>query len=511
MELLALLRAVIAYGNPLARGKAPVRGLAAYRGSVNVRALWSLGVLACTLLLSAVAQAADWDRLWRQLADWEGAPSVELSTDLSEPYASAAYRALVNGLVERGFTVHPAGTAEAETPALRVELRQTGGGMVVAVSRTRDGALLLVETLNGDPATAENPGATRSTSPAPDRTTAPLPAREARRLPIDGHPVRLAALPGRPGGALELVLLYDERLAWVTLDGNMLRPRAEYPVDRAGTNALYVGAGELDGDAAAEVAVVWGENRRIPTRGWNTRLDGRLLELDGGRIQPESPALQSYLRLLGDTALTQQRGRYTVFDGPVRALERDDGGRFVVDDAAPHWQGRWLYRVTPLPDGSRAVWSEPGRLSVHAGPDSAGTVLGEVDGLGETGYPTVSVELRNPTMDLGPQTGQRKEQRLVALPPRVAVGRDGAIYTIQRDRSQPLRGLVGPTGADRVVRLQLTDRGLSREAAHEPVEAFILDFALIEGEQGQGLVLLLNEEADGSGEASVATFNLPGS
>lgn len=473
-----------------------------------MRRWWLVAVMAPVLLFAAVAQASGWDRLWQQLAHWEGAPSVELSTDLTDPYASAAYRQLVNGLVERGFTVHPAGTAQAEAPGLRAELRRTDGEIVIAVSRTRDGALLLVDTLNAGPAVAEDPVAAQPAFPARNRTAAPTPAGEAQRLSIDGHPARLAALPGESGSGLELVLLYDDRLEWVTLDENGLMPRAGYEVGAAGADGLYVGAGELDGDPATEVAVVWGENKRVLTQGWNTRLAGQLLELEAGQIRPEGPPLRGYLRLLGDAALAQGRGKHAAFDGPVRRLERDASGRFVAAGAAPQWQGRWLYSVTPLPGGRTAVWSEPGRLAVHASADPASAVLGEADELGETGFPTVTVRLRNPTMEFGPQPGQREEQRAVALPPRVTVGRDGAIYIIQRARAELLSGLVPATGADRVVRLEPTAGGLRREAAHEPVEAFILDFALIEGRGGQGLVLLLNDKADGSGEASLATFGL---
>lgn len=468
------------------------------------------------LLVGTAARAGGWERLWRQLDGWEGPPTVALSTDLADPYASAVYRRLVNGLTERGFTVRPADRADAPEPGLRVELEETDRGPVIALTRTRDGALLLVDTLQAGEPPAEEPPAPGDRPRVRRDDAAPATrAGRMRRLTIDGHPVRLAALPGaaeNPGGGVALALLYDDRVEWGRLDWDSFTRKGRFRIETEGADGLYVDGGELDGDPPPEIAAVWGENRRVPTRGWSTRLHGRLLQVDGERIRPETPALRRYLRVVSGSVLTQARGEHAAHDGPVRRLERNADGDFAVGESVPGWQGRWLYGVTPLPRGRTAVWSAPDRLAVHAGPDPGSRLLGAAERLGEPGTPAVTVRLRQPDIGMGPDAAERRNQREVPLPRRLVVGRDGALYTLRRGRREVLAGLTEPTGADSVIRLTPSAGGLRMEPTHEPIAAYILDFDLIErrGAPGRTLVLLLNEEADGSGQASLVTLALQG-
>lgn len=479
------------------------------------RYLLAMGAVAA-LLSATVAHAGGWERLWRQLDDWEGPPTVVLSTNLADPYASAVYRRLVNGFTDRGFTVRPAGAANVPEPGLRAELKETDSGLVIALGRTRDGALLLVDTLQSkEPAAGQPPAGGERPRARRDEGAPAARAEPVRRLPIDGHPVRLAVLPGvagKPDDGIALALLYDDRLEWGRLNEGSFTRESRFRIETEGTDGLHVDAGELDGDTGLEIAAVWGENRRVLTQGWSTRLHGRLLEVDSEGIRPETPVLERYLRAVSGSVLTQARSEYAVHDGPVRRLERNASGDFVLGDIMPGWQARWLYSVTPLPQGRAAAWSAPDRLVIRAGLAPGSRPLDAAEGLGTVRAPAVTVRLRQPRIGLGPEAGQREEQREVALPRRVVAGRDGAIYTIRRGRREILGGLEGSTGSDSVIRLRPYPGELRKEKVHEPIAAYILDFDLVEraGSSRRALVLLVNEQADGSGEASLVTLGFQG-
>lgn len=89
----------------------------------------------------------------------------------------------------------------------------------------------------------------------------------------------------------------------------------------------------------------------------------------------------------------------------------------------------------------------------------------------------------------------------VSLPPRLSRDRSGSIFTISRDR-RPGNLLLGqPYGEDRLVRLTKLSDDLAIDFPCDPVEAFIVDFALVSTDNQTGALLLLNEKEDASGKA----------
>ena len=469
-------------------------------------------VTTAALLLAPAVQAEGWQGLWRQLDGWDGGRTVAMSTDLADPYASAAYRRLVNGFVERGFAVRQADRAAAPERGLRVELQQTDSGLVIAVTEVAEGSLLLVNRLPGQEPPADDASGAGS-EPVTRPEAAASAGREGRmqRLSLDGHPVRLAALPGTPGkqdDGVRLALLYSDRLEWGQVaDGSFIRA-GRFRVEASGTDGLYIGAGDHDGDPAPEIVALWGENRHVPSQGWSTRLVGRVLEVDGEGIRPETPVLRRYLRVVSGSILAQKRTEYATHAGPVRRLEANASGDFVAGEEVPGWQGRWLYAVTPLAQERTALWRGPDRLAIKAAPEPDSPMLGEIQDLGKLAGPAVTTRLREPDTGNGPDVYERQSQREAVLPRRVLADRDGALYTIRRGRRESW--YMQAMGSDSVIRLEPASGNLRGEEVHEPVEDYILDFDLVQhqGGAGQTLFLLVNEEADGSGAASLIRVDL---
>jgi hypothetical protein len=103
------------------------------------------------------------------------------------------------------------------------------------------------------------------------------------------------------------------------------------------------------------------------------------------------------------------------------------------------------------------------------------------------------------------QEGRRKDQWR-PVPRRVLVS-GGAAYTVARERSNRLFGKA--SGQDAVVRLEWSGGALAVSRPYPAVDAYVLDFALLElPGTGPAAVLLVNEEEDGSGQAHLL-FQLP--
>ncbi len=116
--------------------------------------------------------------------------------------------------------------------------------------------------------------------------------------------------------------------------------------------------------------------------------------------------------------------------------------------------------------------------------------------------PEVAVRLETPEYRSGFEKEDQVKETYYPLPGRVAIGSDGAAYTVQRGRTEGVPMFGKPSGRDAVGRVVRDGERLLLEHPFAAVEAFILDFALVE-RSGPSLdaLLLLNEKEDGSGRA----------
>lgn len=327
----------------------------------------------------------------------------------------------------------------------------------------------------------------------------PLPSGPVK---LDGHPIRLAALPS-PEGGIEVFLLRERDLDRFRLEGRTLvrtgRFRSPFKVSRP----LWVDAGPGP-EGAPLVTVVFAEDVQSVDEGTDTRLHSWILSPEAdGSLRPVSGDIEAYARLLGGALYAQRRGANRLVGGPVLAVERAGEGYAVGTRVVP-WASPWLLASTPLPGGSLALAFEEGHPMLFSrdggDPAAAGALLGD---FGKISHPGVSVRLARPVYVLGLDKEGRRTDDWHPIPRRIALGSDGAAYTVDRGRARGLPVIGKTTGRDSVVRLEAARGELAASRPFPGVEAFLLDFALVErsGSPPLAVLLLDAEDEDGSGEA----------
>lgn len=330
----------------------------------------------------------------------------------------------------------------------------------------------------------------------PFRAGAPPPTT----IELEGRPLRLAALSG-PGG-LEVLLLSGRELERHRLEGRRLVRIGAFqaPGKRLRPLLLDAAPAAAPGDDAL-VTAVFAEDVDSVDQGTDTLPHGFVLSARAdGTLAPASADLKAYLRVSGGKPHAQSRGNNTLFFGSVRAVEGPPGKLAPAGPAVP-WAGRGLLEATPLPGGAEALAWENDKLvvvSVESGRRvPGGSFPGE---LGTVKEPRIAIRLEQPLFAMGIDKETRQANLWFPVARRVAVLPDGSAYTFLREREKRLLGKA--TGQDGVVRLDWKDGALATSAPYPPVEAFVLDFAVVERPGGAPLALLLtNDKEDGSGQA----------
>lgn len=464
---------------------------------------------------AALAQAGGWDRVWERLESWDGADQVVVAAQYENPYAVPAFQQLVNGLLDRGFTVLQSQEPEnlPEDAGLHAELRETDSGPVVAVTRRSNGAIVALAPVSGGARTASGDAGQQATGEQrttrerdADTTGVTQPARKPRRLDVDGHPRRVA-VTSEPGERLSLALLYRNRVTVAALERGQFVRRASYEPESGTGAGLYVGTGDVNGDGRNEVAATWGQTMSL-NKGKRTRVDSRVLGARG--LDPVGGRYGGFLRIVDESLYGQQREDTETFAGPVERL-RLDGGSLTREAARGVFSNADIYQATPISDGTAVVWTAPGRLQLSAAGSGAAVSASPALGLGEMQYPQVLTLREDPEIISGPEADYGTDyDTTVPLQRRVREGPGGGIYTIERKRSPGVIGLTSDRGKDRVVRLSAKQRGLREAGGFSRIDWFILDFDLIELQQGEpAAVVLANRSADGSSDAAIFLMGFP--
>ncbi len=340
---------------------------------------------------------------------------------------------------------------------------------------------------------------------APEAASAPTGAPAAPALPaglieLEGRPLRVAVL--ERDGDIDVLLLRDRELERFRLEGRSLARRGAFrsPPRRSRPLLLDAAANPAGGDPL--VAVVFGEDVQSVDQGTDTWLHAFVLsaQADGG-LSSWSDDLRAYLRITGGKIHLQRRGTYELVEGPVRPVE-ESSGRYLPTRAETPWAARWLLDATPLPGGREALaWDGTRPMVVKLERFArvpGGSILGD---LGNVVEPQVAIRLERPLFRMGMDKEGKVLENWHPVPRRVIVATDGAAYTVLRERTKG--GLLGrASGQDAVVRLDWSGGQLSVSRPYAGVEAFVLDFALVERSGGRPAALLLvNDKDDGSGRA----------
>lgn len=471
---------------------------------------WQWKVLLLLVLLgglwSVPALSGEWPKIEAALSSWEGSKTLLLRSDLADPLASPVIQGLLVDLLEKGFLVTPGTAKSTVRDGLILDLRPAGEGQALALSRGKDGAIIAYEKSAGVSPSLIIPSATTAlvsaaavsdTAPRLDATSEP----GSGPIELSGHPKNIALLGMSAGEGMDFALLYDHGLDSYRLQGTALQLLDQYHPNLSSARALHLSSGDLTGDGRKEIAAVWAQDVVGIYEGTDSQLYGRILSREGEKLTPLSPDLSGYLRIVGAKGYLQNRGPYAPFVGPVLPLIKT-AGEFRPDSQGVAWAGADLYQATPLDNKTALVRSPEGNLllrSMSTGKAYPGSVLLR-DFSAFTG-PQVAVRLETPEYRSGFGKDDRVKEAFFPLPGRIALGADGAAYTVLRGRSLGLPVFGKPSGRDVVGRVVRDGERLSLEKPFAEIETFIIDFVLLSESKRPGVLLLLNEKPDGSGRA----------
>ncbi len=473
-------------------------------------------VLFCLLISSpAFATNVPWPKIDNALADWQGAKELLLVSTADSPLETVAVQEVLEQILLHGFAVRTASESTAGESGLILELRENKDSNIAILRRAADTAIIAFErhSLTTLPAVAP-PAAPKAAIAAPVvQTTTPLVAApivvaEPRRVsnllgpvPLPGRPHSLAFLAETADQGLELALQSDSGVQRYHLQDNVLQPLGAYTTGSKALRALYLESGDPDGDGHTELAAVWADDLKGIYEGTDSQVTSTILESDHlGFTASNGP--HAFVRLIGDKGLMQTRGTYTIWNGPVLPLSQKDQ-IWQADSEPVSWAHSNLFDITPLDDTTALQWTADKQLrlvALDSGlPLPGGTLLYD---LGEFVGPRIAVPLETPEYRSGLSKEDMVRETWWTLPPRISVASDGTAYTIRRERSMGLPLVGKPSGQDHLVALHWNGQRLIVTDPFPAMEAFILDFALVE-HQGKvkSVLLLLNKKPDGSGDA----------
>ncbi|MEZ4600241.1 MAG: hypothetical protein R2940_10695 [Syntrophotaleaceae bacterium] len=461
------------------------------------------------LTLAAIsAWAGAWPKIEAALEKWQGPKEMVLVTDLDDPLASPVSQELLTAALEQGYAVLPVKAPPKSGTGLLLELRSSEtGATTVLLRRQADGAIIGFEqrpaakTVVPPPAAAVEPPPAVAVKPetasaAPVRRDV-LPASALPApIPLPLKPRSLALVTMSEGHTFDVALQDDAGVQRYLLRENVLEPQGAFSAG-SGLRALYLDSDNLEGDGLRKMVAVWAEDVKGIYQGTESRPITRLMKPSGGGFEAVAGP-EAFLRLSGGRVLLQKKGIYEPWSGPVLSLEG-----WKKEGKPVAWGKGDLFQVTPLNAEIGLKWSEENRLQgvdLASGKEVPGGAL--LHDLGEFQGVSVAAPLKVPEFRSGFSKEDVVRETWTALPPRVSVGADGTAYTVRRGRTMGLPLVSKPSGSDTLAGIGWNGRSLVLAEPFPAVEAFILDFALVEkGDQVTGALLLLNDRPDAGGRA----------
>ncbi len=461
---------------------------------------FTLGMLfnmGCSLLLMAGIAIAAAPGITAALDAWQGPKeAVLVMNGGSAPLISGEMLPWLEVLLARGFAVRTDAGAQTSFEGVILEIQTSGEGSLVILRRGNDGAILALEKALGGAAATKKEAvgpATPLLNPAPVPAVQPTPP-----LLLEMKPRSLAWL-GSEGDRTRVALLAKNGVTVLTLSPGRMEKGDTVPAPGSGWRPLFLSRMGINGGPGVLLAAVWAEDIQSIYEGTDSRIWSQILRWEGGVLRPAGAPIAGYVRFWDGRGAAQQRGAFSLYDGPVSPFS-------VLGEAGAQggplpWGRRGLFELTPLDDDHGLAWTAPGRLAMVKTLDGERTPGGALlEDFGAYVGAEVAVRLEEP----GYRSGFGKEDRVLetyhSLPPRM-VTTGGSAVTIRRGRREGMMLIGTPQGDDALVRVDTLKPGLRVKKSFAPVSMFIIDFALIEDGGRSAALLLLNERADGRGEA----------
>ena len=482
-------------------------------------------VLFCLLITSpSFATSIPWPKIDNALAGWQGPKELMLVSAADSPLDTVAVQEVLEQTLQHGFAVRTVSESTAGGNGLILELREGKEANIAILRRAADTAIIAFErhTLATLPAVAPTAAPSAITAAPVVQTTTPIVAApmvvaETRSIsnipgpvPLPGRPRSLAFLAETADQGLEMALQSDSGVARYHLQDNVLQPLGAYTTGSKAMRSLYLESGDPDGDGHTELAAVWADDLKGIYEGTDSQVISTILESDRLGFTA-SNGLHAFVRLVGDRGLIQNRGTYTLWNGPILPLSPKNHS-WETGSEPVSWAHSNLFDITPLDDTTALQWTTDKHLrlvALDSGlPLPGGTLLYD---LGEFIGPRIAVPLETPEYRSGLSKEDMVRETWWTLPPRISVASDGTAYTIRRERSMGLPLVGKPSGQDHLVALHWNGQQLMVTDPFPGMEAFILDFALVQ-RQGQvvSALLLLNKKPDGSGDAYLQLMPIAG-
>lgn len=445
------------------------------------------------LCLVTTLNAGTMPNIEKALESWQGTKEVHLQALSDDPLASDELLPLIEFFLQQGFSVDTSAKTGAPTDGLWAEVRQTDAQTLIVLRRVSDGSIIALERQSNKPKVAASAAAaTTLVAPAQKQAPAGTPVQ------LSGQPVALVALESSTEGQT-LALLSTAGVTLFQLKGKQLHQLSTIEPPASGLRPLALSGGDIDGDGSYELAAIWADDISSIYEGTDSQIRSQLLSAQQQKLTPLSQ-IDGYVRLMDEGAFIQQRGPYQMFSGAVKTLHFQQGT--LESRQEQPWGKQGLFAMTPWAENTGLAWTVPGTLAIFA-LDSGQPVSGNKlrDDFGDFRVVEIAVRKEEPEFRSGFEKEDKVFEDYIPLPPRVMRHDKETMFTIYRGRVDKTFLTRRAQGEDRLARLKNTQDGLTLDYPFAPVKFFIIDFATIEKEKDAGVLLLLNDKANGQGQA----------
>lgn len=454
-------------------------------------------LLTLSVFLPSSRSLADnsWPNLEKAVNSWNGDKKVIFLNE-EDPLSSAKTLPLVELFLQNGFAVIAAETGKEGIPStgLMVDIRRQGPHNMFVLLRASDRAIIALD-LSKREILPESKKAAVNTSKPPKTSS----AFKDILISLDDKPVAITLLGSAGDEQTQICLLSKNGLKLYQLQDNQLRLIYTISPPEENYRPLFLSSGDINNDGILELAAIWAEDIHSIYDGIDSNIWSQVLTYDKNKLIPIE-VIPGYVRLFSKVGVTQQRGTFSLFETPVRKLFYQNGELIVGQDLS--WGGMNIFALTFLSADTGIAWLQPGELSLLSSfPGSKTSKSKLLEKFGTSQATKIAIRLEEAEFLSGFEKEDKILERYIPLPHRLQRISDNKAYTIYRGRQPGSFFTKGAVGKDRIAEIVVQKNQLSIEYPFPAIDAFIIDFAILNTSKSLSVFLLLNEKIDATGNA----------